>query len=215
MVQLSHPYMTTGKTIPLTRWTFVEKVMTLLINTLSTLVIAFLLRSKGLLISWLQSQSSVTLEPKKIFCYCFHGFPTYMPWRDGTRCHDLIFMNAEFLAKIFTLLFQFNKRHFSSSLSAIRVVSSAYLRLLVFLPTILLPACSSFSPVFFMMYSAYKLNKQGNNTQPWCTRFSIFPEKHLLLIYWVCQSLWLCGSQQTVENSERDGNTTTPDLPLE
>ena len=189
--------------------------MSLLSNMLSRFAIAFLLRSKGLLISWLQSQSSVTLEPKKIFCYCFHGFPTYMPWRDGTRCHDLIFMNAEFLAKIFTLLFQFNKRHFSSSLSAIRVVSSAYLRLLVFLPTILLPACSSFSPVFFMMYSAYKLNKQGNNTQPWCTRFSIFPEKHLLLIYWVCQSLWLCGSQQTVENSERDGNTTTPDRPLE
>ena len=66
MVQLSHPYMTTGKTIALTRWTFVGKVMSLLFNMLSRLVIAFLLRSKGLLISWLQSLSAVILEPKKI-----------------------------------------------------------------------------------------------------------------------------------------------------
>ena len=65
MVQLSHPYMTTGKTIALTRWTFVGKVMPLLFNMLSRLVIAFLPRSKCLLISWLQSPSSVILEPKK------------------------------------------------------------------------------------------------------------------------------------------------------
>ena len=65
-VQLSHPYMTTGKTIALTRLTFVGKVMTLLFNSLSRLVIAFLLRSKHLLISWLQSPSAVILEPKKI-----------------------------------------------------------------------------------------------------------------------------------------------------
>ena len=66
MVQLSHPYMTTGKTIALTRQTFVHKVMSLLFNMLSRLVIAFLPRSKCLLISWLQSPSSVILEPKKI-----------------------------------------------------------------------------------------------------------------------------------------------------
>ena len=66
IVQLSHPYMTTGKTIALTRWTFVGKVMSLLFNMLSRLVIAFLPRSKGLLISWLQSSSAVILEPKKI-----------------------------------------------------------------------------------------------------------------------------------------------------
>ena len=66
MVQLSHPYMTTGKTIALTRWTFVGKVMSLLFNMLSTFVIAFLPRSKCLLISWLQSLSAVILEPKKI-----------------------------------------------------------------------------------------------------------------------------------------------------
>ena len=66
MVQISHPYMTTGKTIGLTRWTFVGKVMSLLFNILSRLVRAFLLRNKCLLISWLQSSSSVILEPPKI-----------------------------------------------------------------------------------------------------------------------------------------------------
>ena len=66
IVQLSHPYMTTGKTIALTRWTFVDKVMSLLLNMLSRLVITFLPRSKHLLISWLQSPSAVILEPKKI-----------------------------------------------------------------------------------------------------------------------------------------------------
>ena len=66
IVQLSHPYMTTGKTITLTRWTFVSKVMSLLFNMLSRLVITFLPRSKRLLISWLQSPSVVILEPKKI-----------------------------------------------------------------------------------------------------------------------------------------------------
>ena len=66
IVQLSHPYMTTGKTIALTRWTFVGKVMSLLFNMLSRLVITFLPRSKRLLISWLQSPSAVILEPPKI-----------------------------------------------------------------------------------------------------------------------------------------------------
>ena len=65
IVQLSHPYMTTGKTIVLTRQTFVDKVMSLLFNMLSRLVITFLLRSKRLLISWLQSPSAVILKPKK------------------------------------------------------------------------------------------------------------------------------------------------------
>ena len=66
ILQLSHPYMTTGKTIALTRWTFVGKVMSLLFNILSRFVIAFLPRNKHLLISWLQSPSSVILEPKKM-----------------------------------------------------------------------------------------------------------------------------------------------------
>ena len=68
IVQLSHPYMTTGKNIALTRWTFVGKVISLLLNMLSRLVITFLLMSKCLLISWLQSPSAVILEPPKIKC---------------------------------------------------------------------------------------------------------------------------------------------------
>ena len=66
IVQLSHPYMTTGKTVALTRWSFVDKVMSLLFNMLSRLVISFLPRSKSLLVSWLQLPSAVILEPKKI-----------------------------------------------------------------------------------------------------------------------------------------------------
>ena len=76
-VQLSHPYMTTGKTTAFTRWTFVGKVMSLLLNMLSRLVITFLPRSKCLLISWLQSPSAVILEPRKIKVW--HCFPIYLP----------------------------------------------------------------------------------------------------------------------------------------
>ena len=78
IVQLSHLNMTTGKTIALTIQTFVGKVMSLLFNTLSRFVTAFLPRSKRLLISWLQSLSTVILEPKKIVCHCFHCFPIYL-----------------------------------------------------------------------------------------------------------------------------------------
>ena len=95
IVQLSHPYMTTGKTIALTRWTFVSKVMSLLFNMLSMLVITFLPRSKPLLISWLQSPSAVILEPREIVSHCFHCFLIYLPWSDGTRFHDLSFLNVE------------------------------------------------------------------------------------------------------------------------
>ena len=95
LVQLSHPYMTTGKTIALTRHTFVDQVMSMLFNMLSRLVITFLPRRKYLLISWLQSPSPVILESKKIVCHSFHCFPIYLPWSDGTRCHDLSFLNVE------------------------------------------------------------------------------------------------------------------------
>ena len=95
VVQLSHPYMTTGKTIALTRWTFVGKVMSLLLFMLSRLVITFLPRSKRLLISWLQSPSAVILEPQKIVCHCFHCFPIHLSWNDGTKCHNLSFLNVE------------------------------------------------------------------------------------------------------------------------
>ena len=95
IVQLWYPYMTTGKTIALTRWTFVDKVMSLPFNMLSRLVITFLPRSKCLLISWLQSSSAVILEPRKIVSHCFHCFPIYCPWSGGTGCHDLHFLNVE------------------------------------------------------------------------------------------------------------------------
>ena len=80
IVQLSHPYMTTGKTKASTRWTFVGKVMSLLFNMLSRLVITYLPRSKRLLITWLQSPSAVILEPPQNKVYhCFHCFPIYLP----------------------------------------------------------------------------------------------------------------------------------------
>ena len=79
MVQLSHPYTTTGKTIALSRRTFIGKVMSLLFNMLSRLVITFLPRSKRLLISWLQSSTAVVLEPRNIVSHCFHCFPICLP----------------------------------------------------------------------------------------------------------------------------------------
>ena len=99
IVQHSHPCMTTGKTIALTRWTFVDKVMSLLFNMLSRLVINFLPRSKRLLISWLQSPatkicSDFGAQKNKVW-HCFHCFPIYFPWSDGNRCHDLRFLNVE------------------------------------------------------------------------------------------------------------------------
>ena len=145
----------------------------MLFNMLPRLVINFFPRNKHLFISWLQSPSAVILEPQKIVSHCF---PIYLPWSDGTRCHDLSFLNVEFEANFFTFLFfTFIKRLFSSSShSAIRMVSSAYLRLLLFLPEILIPACASSRPAFHTMYSAYKLNKQDDNIQPWRTPFLIW-----------------------------------------
>ena len=174
-VQLSLSYMTTGKTIAFTRQTFVGKVMSLLFNMLSRLVIIFLPRSKRLLISWLQSPSAVILEPPKI------KFATVSP----SICHEV--MEPDAMIFVFWMLsfnptfscssFTFIKRLFSSSsLSAIRVVSSAYLRLLIFLLAILIPAFASSSPVLLMMYSAYKLNKQGDNIQHWHTPFPIWSQ---------------------------------------
>ena len=94
-IQLSHPYMITGKTIALTRQTFVGKVMSLLLNILSRLIITFLPKSKCLLISWLQSPSAVILELKKIKSDTVSSFPIYFPWSDETRCYDLRFLNVE------------------------------------------------------------------------------------------------------------------------
>ena len=95
IVQLSHPYMTTGKTIALTAWTFVGKAMSLLSNMLSRLVIAFLPRSKCLLISWLQSLSAVILEPPKIKSLTISIVSPSVAISDGTGCHDLHFLNVQ------------------------------------------------------------------------------------------------------------------------
>ena len=98
IVQLSHPYMTTGKTIALTRCTFVSKVMPLLCNMLSRLAVAFLPRSKNLLISWLQSSTAVILEPPKIKSLTVSIVSPFVCHEviSGTGCHDLSFPNVEF-----------------------------------------------------------------------------------------------------------------------
>ena len=182
--------MITGKTIALTRWTFVGKVLSLLFNMLSRMVITFLLRSKRLLISWLQSPSAVILDPRKIKSATVS---TVSP----SICHEVMGLDAMIL--VFWMLsskptfslssFTFIKRLFSSSsLSAIRVVSSAYLRLLIYIPEILIPAWASSSPAFLMMCSANKLNKQGDSIQPWCTfpiwNQSVFTCPVLTVVAW-------------------------------
>ena len=163
IVQLSHPYMTTGKTIALTRWTFVDKVISLLFNMLSRLVIAFLPKSKCLLISWLQSPSAVILEPRKIKSATVSTVYTSI-------CYEVIGPDAMIL--VFWMLsfkpthspsFTFIKSLFSSSsLSPISMVSSAYLRLLAFLPAIF----------FFLIFI-----------------FTIF---YFTILYWFCHTLtWI------------------------
>ena len=114
-------------------------------------------------------------QESKVF-HCFTQFsPIYLPWNDGTRCHSLSFQVLSFKPAFSLSSFTFIKEFFSFSLlSAIKVVSSAYLRLLIFLPAILIPACASSNLAFSVMYSAGKLNKQGDNIQPWCTHFPIY-----------------------------------------
>ena len=167
--------MTTGKIIALTRRTFAGKVMSLLFNMLSRLVIIFLPRSKCLLVSCLQSTSAVILELPKIKSVTVSIVsPSICPEVMGPDAMILVFWMLGFKPAFSLSSYTFIKRLFSSSLSAIRVLSSAYLRLLIFLLAILIPACASSSPAFCMMYSAYKLNKQGDNIQPWCTLFPIW-----------------------------------------
>ena len=136
IVQPSHPYMTTGKTIALTRWTFVGKEMSLLFNMLSSLNFS---SKECLLISWLQSPSAVILEPPKIKSL------TVSP----SICHevmgpDVILVFCWVLSQLFHSPLSLSSRGpLVLLLSAIRVMSSAYLRLLIFLPAILTPACAS------------------------------------------------------------------------
>ena len=107
--------------------------------------------------------------------HCFHCFPMYLTWRDRLDAMTLVFKMLSFKPTFSPSSFTFIKRLFSSSsLSAIRVVSSAYLRLLIYLLAILIPVCASSSPAFLVMYSACKLNKQSDNIQPWRTTFPLW-----------------------------------------
>ena len=153
-VQLSHPYITTGKSIALTRWTFVGKVLSLLFNMLSRFVIAFLPRNKHL-----NSMAAVTIcsdfgAPKNKVSHFFHCFPIYLHEVMRLDAIILAFWMLSFKSTFSLSSFTFKRLFSSSSLSAIRVVSSVYLRLLIFLLAILIPAYASSSPAFLMMYSA-------------------------------------------------------------
>ena len=155
MVQLLAPHSTTGKIIVLTIWTFVSKVMSLLFNTLSRFFTAFLPGRKCLLISWLQSLSTVILELKKMKSVTVSVV-------SPSICHEVMGLDA--MIFIYWMLsfkpafslssFTFKRLFSSSLLSSIRMVSSAYLRLLIFLPAILIPACASSSPAFCLTYLA-------------------------------------------------------------
>ena len=171
-VQLSHPYVTTGKTVALTIWIFVSNVMSLLFNMLSRFVIAFLPRSECLLISWLQSPSAVIMEPKKIKSVTVSTFPPSI-------CHEvmgpaamiLIFLMLSFKPAFSLSSFTLIKRLFIFSfLSSIRVESFAYLRLLIFLLAILIPACDSSrqglrSLIVFFLIFIYNINKKLKTLQ--------------------------------------------------
>ena len=104
-------------------------------------------------------------------CHWFYFFPFYLPWSNEAGCRDFSCLNVEFQGSFFTLI----KRLFtSSSLSAIRVVSYAYLSLFIFLLGVLIPVCASSSPIFHITYSSLKLNKHDDNIQPWHTPFPIW-----------------------------------------
>ena len=138
-------------------------------------VIAFIPRTKHLLILWLQSPSSVILEPKILKCLTVSIVSPSICY-EVMRPEAMIFVlwMLSFKPAFSLSSFTFIKRLFSSSLSVIRVVSSAYLRLFISLLAILIPAYASSSLAFHMMSSAYKLNKQGDNIHPWRIPFSIW-----------------------------------------
>ena len=164
-----------GKTITLTRRAFVSRVISLLFNMLSRLVIACFLKSKRLLISWLQSPSAVILGPPKIK-------PITVSIVSPSICHEGMGLDAMifiFKPAFSPFFFTFIKRLFSSfSLSALSVVSSTYLRLLILFSVILIPGCASSSPAVQMIYSACKLNEQGDNNTALIYSFPNFEPIH-------------------------------------
>ena len=165
--------------------------MSLLSNTLSRFVIAFLPRSNHLVISWLQSLSAVILAPKKrksVTTYTFS--PSICHEVMGLDATSLVFLMFSFKPALSLFSFTLIKRHFSSSsFSATRMVSSVYLKFVMFLPPILIPTCNSSSLAFLMMCPAHGLNKQGDSRQPCHTPFSILNEsvvsnRVLTVAYW-------------------------------
>ena len=170
-------YIITGKIIALTIWTFVRKVLSFLFNILSRFVIAFLPRSKCLLISWLQSSSAVILEPKKIKSFTAFTFSPYI-WLEvmGSDAMILIFWMLSFKPAFSLSSFTLIKRPFSSfSLSA----SLEWYHLQIwgywcFFQQSWLQLVLHATQHFCMMYSAYKLNKHSDNIQPWSTPFPIW-----------------------------------------
>ena len=176
MVQLSHPYMTTGKNITLTLKNFFGKVMSLLFNTLSSFFIAFPPWSKQLnFVAVVTIHSDFGAQENEI-CHCLHFFLSTCHEMIGPDAMILVFWMLSFKPAFSLSSFTFIKRLYFLFTFCVRVISSAYLRLLIFLPAILIPACASPSPGFHMMYSAYKLNKQGDNIQSWHTSFPILTQ---------------------------------------
>ena len=111
---ISHLHMTTGKTIGLTIWTFFNKVISLLFNMLSRFVIAFFSKEQASFnfMAAVTVHSDFGAQENK-FGHCLHYFPIYLPWTDGTGCHDLCFLNVELQASLFILLFHFLMKYFS------------------------------------------------------------------------------------------------------
>ena len=151
-------------------WLFVNKVMSQLFNMLSSFVIAVPPRSKHLFIFTVWSDFGA--QVKKI-CHCFHFFPFYLPWSDGTGCNDFSFLDRVSSQLFHSPLSLLSRDSLVPLCFQPWVLSSAYLRLLIFLPAMLIPACDSSIPAFHMMYSIYKLNKQGNQKQSWHTAFPV------------------------------------------
>ena len=160
--------------------------MSLVFDMLSRLVIDFLPRSKHLLISWLQSPSAVILKPKKIKSLT-------VAIVSSSICHEVtgpddmisVFWMLSFKPAFSLFSFTFIKRLFSSSLSDVRVMSSAYLSLLIFLQAIFITACASSSLTFYLMYSAQKLNIQGDNIQSWHSPFPVCSQYVVHVWFWL------------------------------
>ena len=153
--------------------------MFLLFNVLSSLIIAFLPRSKHFFNFMAQSPSAVILKP---IPHCFHSFPIYLPWTDGTGCRDLSFLNVEFKANFFTLSLS-SRGSLVLLLSAVRVVSSAYLRLLINLNRHLLTQFNS------VTQSCPTLCNPMNHSMPGLPVHHQLPESTQTHVHWVSDAI--------------------------